>query len=64
MDPHDITPGSLSFAGDNGEIWGMVFYYIIAIIVFFAYAKSTFSLGIAILYSLFWPQGLIYTLLF
>jgi len=64
MDPFDIIPGSLCQADDDGEVWLMIIYYIIAIIVFFVYAKAEFSLFMAILYSLFWPFGLIYTWFF
>lgn len=63
---NNITPGSLvSLNSDNssGEwILGSI-HYVVAIIIFFAYAKAKFSLGIAILYSLFWEFGLIYSLL-
>lgn len=64
MDPLDIIPGSLSHGGDDGEVWFGIIYSIVAIIIFLAYAKSEFSLVIAILYSLFWPYGLLYTWLF
>ena len=62
----DIKPGSLvsleSSSGNGEWIFGII-HYIVAAIVFLAYAKARFSLGIAILYSLFWEFGLIISLI-
>lgn len=63
----NISPGSLvpfgSSSDDAGEVILTIVYYIIAVIVFLVYAYDEFSLFIAILYSLFWPIGIIYNLL-
>lgn len=62
----NISPGSLVPSGssnDSGEIIATILYYVAAIIVFLIYAKEEFILWVAILYSLFWPFGIIYSLL-
>ena len=57
----DMIPGHLytdgSGSGDKATGIGLFVYYLIAAIVFFAYAKAEFSLGLAIVYSVFWPFG-------
>ena len=66
MNPYNIAPGNLTRVGDdgNGASIGLVIYYIVALIVFFAYAKAEFSLFGAIMYSLFWPYCILYELIF
>ena len=64
----NISPGSLvpfgSSSGDAGDVILSIVYYIIAIIVFLVYAYDEFSLFVAIIYSLFWPFGILCSLIF
>ncbi len=65
MDFPDIIPGSLVSPGNSDCEWvATLIYYIVAFIVFFVYAYDEFCLGAAILYSLFWPFGFLYSLIF
>lgn len=63
----DMIPGHLYAGGagtdDKAGAIGLIVYYLIAAIVYFAYAKAEFSVGLAIVYSLFWPFGVGYSIL-
>ncbi len=64
----NISPGSLvpfgsSSSDDAAAIIATILYYVVAVIVFLVYAMEEFGLFIAILYSLFWPFGILWSIL-
>lgn len=54
------TGGSSSFSSsdDVAQIIGGIVYYLVAALVYLIYAKNVFGIGLAIVYSLFWPFGI------